>query len=138
MRISRPVIVGAAEERKLYDALPCFWSDQYDAKIQSLGVPGRASRREVLKFAPDGSQLVYVGERPGAWSGSSQSTPRGGSGPTAWRPQIHRRSTSSARRWRRIRERSARLWRHSERAHRDPTSRGFMGTAGLEPATSHV
>jgi 3-phenylpropionate/trans-cinnamate dioxygenase ferredoxin reductase component len=53
------------EERKPYDAPPYFWSDQYDAKIQSLGLPGRAARLELLESAPDGSRVVYAGERNG-------------------------------------------------------------------------
>ena len=55
----------APDERKPYDAPPYFWSDQYDAKIQSLGLPGRASRLEVLESTPDGSRMVYGGERDG-------------------------------------------------------------------------
>ena len=55
----------AADERKPYDAPPYFWSDQYDAKIQSLGLPGRASRLEVVESTPDGSRMVYGGERDG-------------------------------------------------------------------------
>jgi 3-phenylpropionate/trans-cinnamate dioxygenase ferredoxin reductase component len=55
----------APEERKPYDAPPYFWSDQYDAKIQSLGLPGRAERLEVLESTPDRSRVVYAGERDG-------------------------------------------------------------------------
>ena len=55
----------APDERKPYDAPSYFWSDQYDAKIQSLGLPGRASRLEVLESTPDGSRMVYGGERDG-------------------------------------------------------------------------
>ncbi len=52
-------------ERKPYDAPPYFWSDQYDVKIQSLGLPGRAGRLEVLESTPDRSRFVYGGERDG-------------------------------------------------------------------------
>lgn len=52
-------------ERKPYDAPPYFWSDQYDVKIQALGLPGRAERLEVLEASPDGSRIVYGGERGG-------------------------------------------------------------------------
>ena len=58
-------VLLAPEERKPYDAPPYFWSDQYDAKIQSLGLPGRAARLELLESAPDGSRVVYAGERDG-------------------------------------------------------------------------
>src|SRR5690242_17861586 len=52
-------------ERKPYDAPPYFWSDQYDKKIQSLGLPGRAERLEVVEATPDGARVVYAGERDG-------------------------------------------------------------------------
>jgi NADPH-dependent 2,4-dienoyl-CoA reductase/sulfur reductase-like enzyme len=60
----RNVLVGP-DERKPYVAPPYFWSDQYDVKIQSLGLPGRASRVELLESAPDRSRLVYGAERDG-------------------------------------------------------------------------
>jgi NADPH-dependent 2,4-dienoyl-CoA reductase/sulfur reductase-like enzyme len=53
------------DERKPYDAPPYFWSDQYDAKIQSLGMPGRADRLELIEASPDGGRLLYAGERDG-------------------------------------------------------------------------
>ena len=53
------------DERKPYDAPPYFWSDQYDKKIQSLGLPGRAERLEVVEATPDGTRVVYAGERDG-------------------------------------------------------------------------
>jgi 3-phenylpropionate/trans-cinnamate dioxygenase ferredoxin reductase subunit len=54
-----------AEQRKPYDQPPYFWSDQYDTKIQSLGLPGRATRLELLEQTADGSRFVYGGERDG-------------------------------------------------------------------------
>ncbi len=59
----------APEERKPYDAPPYFWSDQYDVKIQALGLPGRAQRLELLEAMPDGSRVVYGGERDGSLVG---------------------------------------------------------------------
>lgn len=50
-------------ERKPYVAPPYFWSDQYDVKIQSLGLPGRAEGVELLESTPDGSRRVYGGAR---------------------------------------------------------------------------
>ena len=56
-------VLLSPDERKPYDQPPYFWSDQYDVKIQSLGLPGRADRLELLESTPDGSRLVYGGER---------------------------------------------------------------------------
>jgi NADPH-dependent 2,4-dienoyl-CoA reductase/sulfur reductase-like enzyme len=52
-------------ERQPYVEPPYFWTDQYDAKIQSLGFPARAERLELLESTPDGSRRVYAGERGG-------------------------------------------------------------------------
>ena len=58
-------VLLSPDERKPYDQPPYFWSDQYDVKIQSLGLPGRAGRLELLESTPDRSRLVYGGERDG-------------------------------------------------------------------------
>ena len=55
----------APDERKPYDAPPYFWSDQYDVKIQAMGLPGRAEHLELLECLPDRSRVVYAGERDG-------------------------------------------------------------------------
>jgi NADPH-dependent 2,4-dienoyl-CoA reductase/sulfur reductase-like enzyme len=47
----------AEGERKPYTAVPYFWSDQYDVKIQAAGLPARAERVELVE--PD----VAVGLR---------------------------------------------------------------------------
>jgi NADPH-dependent 2,4-dienoyl-CoA reductase/sulfur reductase-like enzyme len=60
----RNVLVEPAG-RKPYDTPPYFWSDQYDARIQSVGLPGRAERIEVLEVEPDRSRLICGGERSG-------------------------------------------------------------------------
>ncbi|HUO71344.1 MAG TPA: FAD-dependent oxidoreductase [Solirubrobacteraceae bacterium] len=52
-------------ERKPYETPPYFWSDQYDVKIQSIGLPGRAEHLETIESSPDGSRVVYAGERGG-------------------------------------------------------------------------
>jgi 3-phenylpropionate/trans-cinnamate dioxygenase ferredoxin reductase component len=58
--------VVAPDERKPYVAPPYFWSDQYDVKIQSLGLPGRAEGGfELLESTPDGARRVYGGARDG-------------------------------------------------------------------------
>jgi 3-phenylpropionate/trans-cinnamate dioxygenase ferredoxin reductase component len=56
-------VVLSPEERKPYDAPPYFWSDQYEVKIQSLGLPGRAGRLEIVESTPDRSRFVCGGER---------------------------------------------------------------------------
>ena len=58
-------VLASPDERKPYDAPPYFWSDQYDVKIQSIGLPGRAERVEILESTPDRSRLLYAGERDG-------------------------------------------------------------------------
>jgi NADPH-dependent 2,4-dienoyl-CoA reductase/sulfur reductase-like enzyme len=58
-------VLLAPERRKPYDQPPYFWSDQYDTKIQSLGLPARATHLELLERTEDGSRFVYGGERDG-------------------------------------------------------------------------
>jgi NADPH-dependent 2,4-dienoyl-CoA reductase/sulfur reductase-like enzyme len=58
-------VLKSPGERTPYDAPPYFWSDQYDVKIQSIGLPGRAARVELLEASPDRSRLLYAGERDG-------------------------------------------------------------------------
>jgi NADPH-dependent 2,4-dienoyl-CoA reductase/sulfur reductase-like enzyme len=52
-------------ERKPYEAVPYFWSDQYETKIQSVGLPARAQRVTVLEATAEGDKLVLGGERDG-------------------------------------------------------------------------
>jgi NADPH-dependent 2,4-dienoyl-CoA reductase/sulfur reductase-like enzyme len=52
-------------ERTPYAAAPYFWSDQYDVKIQAVGLPGRAERVELVEQSPEGDRLVAVGVRDG-------------------------------------------------------------------------
>jgi NADPH-dependent 2,4-dienoyl-CoA reductase/sulfur reductase-like enzyme len=58
-------LLAAPEDRVAYAAVPYFWSDQYDVKIQAVGLTTRAERTEVLESAPDGSRFVAVGVRDG-------------------------------------------------------------------------
>src|SRR4051812_1966109 len=47
--------------RAPYAAVPYFWTDQYDVKVQSVGFAGRAERVHVLE--EDGERFVAVGVR---------------------------------------------------------------------------
>jgi NADPH-dependent 2,4-dienoyl-CoA reductase/sulfur reductase-like enzyme len=58
-------MLSAPQDRKPYAAVPYFWSDQYDVKIQSVGLVAHAERTHLLEVAPDGERLVAVGERAG-------------------------------------------------------------------------
>jgi len=58
-------LLAAPEDRKPYAAVPYFWSDQYDVKVQSVGLPARAERMTVLEASPEGDRLVLGGERGG-------------------------------------------------------------------------
>ncbi|HEX7197674.1 MAG TPA: oxidoreductase C-terminal domain-containing protein, partial [Candidatus Limnocylindria bacterium] len=66
---------GAAE-RNEHRSVPSFWSDQYDAKIQAVGLPRLAERVHMAEAAPDGDRFVAVGERDGTviaaygWNGA--------------------------------------------------------------------
>ena len=68
--------VALREERKPYAAVPSFWSDQYDVKIQAVGFPRLAERVRVAEAAPDDDRLVAIGERDGrvvaafGWNGA--------------------------------------------------------------------
>jgi 3-phenylpropionate/trans-cinnamate dioxygenase ferredoxin reductase component len=58
-------LLAAPGERTPYAAVPYFWSDQYDVKIQSVGLPARAERVTVLEATPEGDRLVLGAEREG-------------------------------------------------------------------------
>jgi 3-phenylpropionate/trans-cinnamate dioxygenase ferredoxin reductase component len=52
-------------EAKPYAAVPYFWSDQYDVKIQAVGLAARAERVQMLEASPDGAKWVAAGVRDG-------------------------------------------------------------------------
>jgi 3-phenylpropionate/trans-cinnamate dioxygenase ferredoxin reductase component len=58
-------LLAAPAERTPYEAVPYFWSDQYDVKIQSVGLPARAERMTLLEATSEGDRLVLGGERGG-------------------------------------------------------------------------
>jgi 3-phenylpropionate/trans-cinnamate dioxygenase ferredoxin reductase component len=53
----------APQERTPHITPPYFWSDQYDVKIQAVGLPARADRLEILE--QDGRRLVAAGAKDG-------------------------------------------------------------------------
>jgi NADPH-dependent 2,4-dienoyl-CoA reductase/sulfur reductase-like enzyme len=58
-------LLAAPADRVPYAAVPYFWSDQYDTKLQAVGLAGRAQRMRLLEATPDGDKLVLGGERDG-------------------------------------------------------------------------
>lgn len=58
-------LVRPPAERVPHDAVPAFWSDQYDVKVQSVGFPGRAERVKVVEGSIAGRRFVAAGERDG-------------------------------------------------------------------------
>jgi 3-phenylpropionate/trans-cinnamate dioxygenase ferredoxin reductase component len=58
-------LVRPAGERVPYDAVPSFWSDQYDVKVQSVGFAPRAERVRVLEGSIAERKFVAAGERDG-------------------------------------------------------------------------
>jgi NADPH-dependent 2,4-dienoyl-CoA reductase/sulfur reductase-like enzyme len=62
---------GAAAGRNMlgagqpYAAVPYFWSDQYDVKIQAVGLAARAERVQMLEASPEGDKWVAAGVRDG-------------------------------------------------------------------------
>ena len=58
-------LLAAPGERTPYAAVPYFWSDQYDVKLQAVGLAGRAERMRPLEATPEGDKLVLGGERDG-------------------------------------------------------------------------
>ena len=58
-------LLAAPGDRVPYAAVPYFWSDQYDVKIQAVGLAARAERVRLLETTPEGDRLVLGGERDG-------------------------------------------------------------------------
>jgi NADPH-dependent 2,4-dienoyl-CoA reductase/sulfur reductase-like enzyme len=58
-------LLAEPADRVPYAAVPYFWSDQYDVKIQAVGLAARAERMHVLEATPDGEKCVLGGERDG-------------------------------------------------------------------------
>ena len=52
-------------ERRAHTSVPSFWSDQYDVKIQAVGLPRLTERVHMAETAPEGDRFVAIGERGG-------------------------------------------------------------------------
>jgi 3-phenylpropionate/trans-cinnamate dioxygenase ferredoxin reductase subunit len=52
-------------ERQAYAGIPSFWSDQYDAKVQAIGVSHLATSHHVVEASEAGDRLLGVGLRDG-------------------------------------------------------------------------
>jgi NADPH-dependent 2,4-dienoyl-CoA reductase/sulfur reductase-like enzyme len=53
-----------------YAAVPYFWSDQYDVKVQAVGFPERGERAEVVEGDPDDGAFITALERDGVLVGA--------------------------------------------------------------------
>ena len=92
-------LLAAPGERMPYAAVPYFWSDQYDVKIQAVGLAGLApSACGCWRRRPRATSSCSAASATGGWSPSSASTPRAGSRSTAGSSRTCRRSTTSSRR----------------------------------------
>ena len=60
----RNAVVDPAERRE-HTSVPMFWSDQYEVKIQAVGLPALAERVHMAEAAPEGDRFVAIGERDG-------------------------------------------------------------------------
>jgi NADPH-dependent 2,4-dienoyl-CoA reductase/sulfur reductase-like enzyme len=58
----------APAERAPHVTPPYFWSDQYDVKIQAVGLPGRADTLEIVER--DGRRLVAIAAKDGRLVGA--------------------------------------------------------------------
>ncbi len=52
------LLTGEEPDRSPFRSLPSFWSDQYDAKLQSFGMPGLATRIVAVEGDVDGACIV--------------------------------------------------------------------------------
>lgn len=61
---ARTLLVGP-DGSEAYDEVPYFWSDQYDVKVQMLGVPTDYEAIEIVEGDPDGWEFVAAYGRGG-------------------------------------------------------------------------
>jgi len=60
----RNLLIGSADAQE-YDAVPYFWSDQYDVKLQLVGVPTGYDSVEIIEGSVRDNQFVAVYGRGG-------------------------------------------------------------------------
>lgn len=58
-------LLAGPEHAEAFDELPYFWSDQYDVKLQMLGVPTDYDAVEIIEGKPDGGKFVGAYGRSG-------------------------------------------------------------------------
>jgi NADPH-dependent 2,4-dienoyl-CoA reductase/sulfur reductase-like enzyme len=58
-------LLAGADRAEAYDEVPYFWSDQYDVKLQMLGVPGDYDAVEIVEGDPDAGGFVAAYGRGG-------------------------------------------------------------------------
>ena len=58
-------LLAGPEHAEAFDAVPYFWSDQYDLKVQMLGVPTDYDAVEILEGNPDAWEFVGAYGRGG-------------------------------------------------------------------------
>ncbi|WP_231120922.1 NAD(P)/FAD-dependent oxidoreductase [Mycobacterium colombiense] len=58
-------LLAGPEHAEAFDAVPYFWSDQYDVKLQMLGVPTDYDAVEIIEGNPDAGQFIGAYGRGG-------------------------------------------------------------------------
>ena len=71
-------LLAGPDRAEAFDAVPYFWSDQYDVKLQMLGVPTDYDTVEVIEGDPNGWQFVAAYGRDGRTIAVVGTIPRSG------------------------------------------------------------
>lgn len=58
-------LLAGPEHAEAFDAVPYFWSDQYDVKLQMLGVPTDYDAVEIIEGNPDAGEFIGAYGRGG-------------------------------------------------------------------------
>lgn len=57
--------VAPPEERRAFESLPSFWSDQCGTRFQAVGFPSEATRVRLVERSEEGDRMVAVGSHEG-------------------------------------------------------------------------